>query len=777
MDVWAWVNDRIDELNDNGHERLAAIMEEVPTAATDNRHDAVEALVPEGIALANSINDAWIGVYLRHWLLQSRILHRHDVSTGMQIAIDALDLAHDDKTRDCPQSVCTVQDVCSAWGIVDGPGHVEERLEVSAETLARIDPSWPCFGCISAEQASALMDGERWGELQSFCEKQIAQIDDASDAFKLNHALARALLRQGKVEQARAIVDGTATFATQGSRKTDQQLMEALVLCAESKHAEAHELLPPLGQIEPADVQRWAHVALELARANALTINTAELGRTLREHTLQLQRFDARFETALLFVRGAELALHRGQTTVARLNLDDAAGAARKVKRPERVTSECARVLALVDAAEAAAGAVVAYDVGGGSDAELEAVLPDDPESAIAGLTHTLSSLMAANAVAAPAVAGMLSGALSASGFESRAEAVLTDARAHFPSDEALLMRQARLWRRAGNEAALKGLLATPSTQRVGLLELSLLAEQRQRHGDGAAQLQLWLAEHPADLDVAEVAARLWQRAGDAVRALEVVARALVAVGDVDVATNHKGLLWEQQIAATIAGDHGVARAAASALGFRFGGEGPIDEPFAWCRVQMVDDLGRSDDYAGLRISPCTARLTARIDPLQPPVFGSIVCFQPTPLAVEEGPPLDDGTPSKIFTYPAITVITPSRARVFTLDGYHPGEALLEAFFEAVSPLAAITLHSGDRYRLPLMDGVIDDDGERSAPGLYLSVIVANADVPLQPLLEAVQTATATWPRPTTYRSLLQATVGGELLAEHERIAEALGLD
>ena len=129
MDVWAWVNDRIDELNDNGNERLAAIMEEVPTAATDNRHDAVEALVPEGIALANSINDAWIGVYLRHWLLQSRILHRHDVSTGMQIAIDALDLAHDDKTRDCPQSVCTVQDVCSAWGIVDGDA--EERVHAA----------------------------------------------------------------------------------------------------------------------------------------------------------------------------------------------------------------------------------------------------------------------------------------------------------------------------------------------------------------------------------------------------------------------------------------------------------------------------------------------------------------------------------------------------------------------------------------------------------------------------------------------------------------------
>ncbi len=777
MDVWAWVNNRIDELRANGNRRLAAIMEAVPEVATSNRHDAVEALVPEGLALANSIHDAWVGVYLRHWLLQSRILHRHDVSTGMQVAIDALDLAHEDKTRDCPQSVCTVQDVCSAWGILDGPGHVEERLEVSTEALARIDSSWPCFGCISTEKASALEDGERWDELQSFCEKQVALIDNASDGFCLSHALARSLLRQGKVEQARAVVDGTAAFGKEGSRKTDQQLMTALVLCAEGKHAAAHEILPPLDQLEPGDVHHWIEVVLKLAAAKALTINTAALGYALRTQTLQLQRFDARFEAALLFVAGAELALHRGQAAVARLNLADAALAATKVKRPEHINAEHARVMALVQAAEAAAGAVVAYDVGSGSDAEIEAVLPDEPESAIAGLTHTLSSLISTKADAAPAVAGILSGALSASGFYSQAEAVLSDARTRFPDHEGLLLRQARLWRRVGNDAALKGLLATPSTQRVGLLELALLAEQRQRHGEGAALLQPWFQEHPADLAIAEVLARLWRRAGDTARTLDVVAQALAAAGEVDVAANHDGLLWEQQIAATLESDHGVARTAAAALGYQFDGEGPIDEPFALCRVQMNDDAGRSDAYEGVRISPCTARLTARIDPLQPPVWGSIVCFVPAPLAVEAGPPLEDGTPSKIFTYRAIKVITPSRARVFTLDGFHPGEALLNAFAEAVSPLATVTVHSGDSYLLPLIDGVVADEEESLAAGLYLSMIVADGDAPLHPLLEAVQEATSTWLRPTTYRSLLQATVGGTLLAEQESLAEALGLD
>ena len=87
-------------------------------------------------------------------------------------AVSLLEFAHRDANRACPQSVCTTQDLAVTYGLIDGKGYQQQRLNVAAETLERIDPSWPCFTCISSEYADALLADGRHEEAIVFLEEQ-----------------------------------------------------------------------------------------------------------------------------------------------------------------------------------------------------------------------------------------------------------------------------------------------------------------------------------------------------------------------------------------------------------------------------------------------------------------------------------------------------------------------------------------------------------------------------------------------------------------------------
>lgn len=97
-------------------------MEWLPTYTCDDEHEKVDALYPEGLALARGINDQWVEVFLRHWFLQSQVLHRENAKGMLDQAIALLDFSHQERTKDCPQRMCVVQDLANCYGIADGPG-------------------------------------------------------------------------------------------------------------------------------------------------------------------------------------------------------------------------------------------------------------------------------------------------------------------------------------------------------------------------------------------------------------------------------------------------------------------------------------------------------------------------------------------------------------------------------------------------------------------------------------------------------------------------------
>src|SRR5690606_16106250 len=132
---------------------------------------------------------------------------RHEVKDCLSEAVQLLEFANRPDTRDCPQSVCVTQDLACTYGDIDGPGYADERLAVAGETLARIDPTWPCFDCISGEYAAALSDQGRIEDCLAFIDEQRQKLA-AHQIFKLGGNLIRrrsmALFELGRPEEALA---------------------------------------------------------------------------------------------------------------------------------------------------------------------------------------------------------------------------------------------------------------------------------------------------------------------------------------------------------------------------------------------------------------------------------------------------------------------------------------------------------------------------------------------------------------------------------------------
>src|SRR5690606_7153569 len=82
-----------------------------------------------------------------------------------------------------------------------------ERAQVARETLARIDPTWPCFICITCELSSALRDqGDPQAALE-LLDRQSAQLVAAGQGDERTSLLPQrisCLIDLGRAEEALA---------------------------------------------------------------------------------------------------------------------------------------------------------------------------------------------------------------------------------------------------------------------------------------------------------------------------------------------------------------------------------------------------------------------------------------------------------------------------------------------------------------------------------------------------------------------------------------------
>jgi hypothetical protein len=113
MNIWAWVEATQEELRKNGRARLADLMDLVPHYMSDNLHEQLDSVMPEALALAREAKNPWVEVFLRHWNMQSRILQRYQVRDFLSECVNLIDFANREDTKECPQSVCTTQDLAN----------------------------------------------------------------------------------------------------------------------------------------------------------------------------------------------------------------------------------------------------------------------------------------------------------------------------------------------------------------------------------------------------------------------------------------------------------------------------------------------------------------------------------------------------------------------------------------------------------------------------------------------------------------------------------------
>ena len=188
MDIWAWMYTAYPELIEQGHNRLASIINDLPSLVLDDEIAKVDALVPEALALCKQQKNPWIEIFIRHWNLQSRVLCRGEGEGQLQEVISLLDYASQETTKDCPQSICIVQDLSICYAHIDYIGYADERLAVSQETLSRIDPSWNCYPCIVSEFLNAKSDKKLYQEVLEeiqYHKKQMKLANPSSTEQKL----------------------------------------------------------------------------------------------------------------------------------------------------------------------------------------------------------------------------------------------------------------------------------------------------------------------------------------------------------------------------------------------------------------------------------------------------------------------------------------------------------------------------------------------------------------------------------------------------------------
>jgi tetratricopeptide (TPR) repeat protein len=750
VDIWEWVHETQSRLYESGQQRLADIVDQVSTLTVRGQHEQVEALVPEGLALARAIDHPWLEVYLRHWRAQSRILHRCDASDMAEV-VSLLDFAHGERTADCPQSVCATQDFCSAYGVLDGLGFGEERVAASHEALARIDPTWPCFGCISMEHADALLDLGRWDEAEKFCARQL-KAGKRSAMAEVVLARADALLRLGRLPEAKSVLERLKTKSEQKSIQIDHALLKSRLYALLGNFGDAEKMLPAAEELEPGDYVKWAGIVELLVAANPAR-NTAGVRATLRRFCDVLRRNHSLYNHALISLAAARLAMAAGLHGLAALHLEEAMELLPQLRRPEALTRERAELAARLSLPASPAE-------------DLEALL----DSLGQDLEHDHERLFAAHAVAPqnPDLMAPLARTWQELGFIVHARRALEAFVRAQPEARVTSNELMRLLARDGDECALRTLAETaPDDMRASAhfyLGRVLIKREDWVAAARAFERTRELEDEPSD--------SMKRNLAYVYRHLDRPEAALTLLDDLCQGEDTDDD-WERMIVATILGRYDKLRASAARLGFQFEGEGPIDDPFAYCDVQLRDTSGRNEQYRAVRISPVVARIVAMQEPGQVSRYRDEVLVDPIVLNPRPDPPDDAATEQEqtdhVPVYRGLRLLKPGNYRIYDIEGVHPGEAAVEAFRASLEGTGLVlSVRSGDQYQLtpPSRD---------PTRGIYLYIAVPVA-VPTDEVLRIVKGALASWREPVTYRGLLRELGHDDEYERHEQIARELQL-
>ena len=744
MDIWAWVEDFTEQLAEDGHRRLAYEILHLPGLVLDNRHDEVDRLVPGLLAAARELNHRWLEVYIRHWNLQSRVLRRYEVKGLLPEAIDLLDFANQEDTKSCPQSICVVQDLANCYADTDGPGYGQERLDVAKETLSRIDPTWPCFRCISTEYAAALLDLGRPQEALDFCQQQSTAMGATSNPAEFRGSRVEALIALGRWDEALAFNTDAEYPAGGDSWVIHKTIDEARILARLGRHDEAADILPSFESIAetPAYFSDWTDATQRLVQAEKVD-NTWELDLQLRVMALRLEDNGALREAWNIQRARAELSLDRGRPWVARHAVDAMRRVNEQFERPLDAPAQTDELDRKVTEAETAAHISVLDS----PEANLEA--QTEPDVDYARLRAALERW--------PDHEALWLGWSRTAGVLGRATEIIEAGRI-------FTERNPQAWQAAvavGGTMVAKGQLEEAETWAEEIFARIDDVEARA----SARYIQAVAAEQRGDLEtVHKRLHEVIELDPQARNSRSMLAKLARDNGDYELALEHLNVLaevepeagphhWDRIVAATLEDRWDIVRAAGSALGMQFTtDDGPIEEDWGMCRIQLRDETGTAFELHAVRTGPVTAHIVEISAPELPDqFFAAAVVFDPRPLNPPdpESPPPQEEDKPLVLTFPLLDILHASTYRAFAVDGARPSQVQFDALIADFRKMGGeLQVRSGSDYEITHAE-------LGSHPGAYWYVAVPEG-APLEAIAERLEGLDAALDGPLVWPELAQ---------------------
>ena len=768
MDIWAWYHERVEQLYEDGQNRLVEIMENIPSYTVDGYHDKVDAVVPEGLALARSIKDQWVELFLRHWELQSLVLHRIDVKQGLPKAVSLLEFAHREENLACPQSICAVQDLANCYGNADGPGYVQERLDVASETMAKIDPSWSCYVCIACEYAAALLDSKQYEQALEFldqCDKEMQAKREKKDTGHLLLTRVKVLILMERYEEAIKKLEKINSPNSGDTFKLEVRLVESKIaaLTGRFEHSKALLLEYDTAVTDPSIYSLWVEISYLLVK-NGDMENGWRLCAQHQKMIDTMLRNGAVRDVITLSAWVCELALLRGQKNTARFYanvIDSCLPQLHKVLDAQDILQELNEEIQKTPSVDIELPEKLS---------DVEAWLGDDPEVALSRIEACLRQWPGEESLVVDASRCLL--ALGRHHASIRyLERFLQDA----PDSAEVILelgyalsRDKQAFTRFYNQ--LEGQDLTEDS-RLNLLWVKALCHRQQdQPEDAKICLNQILQAQPDLFNTRQLLARIEQEQGNYAEALTHIERLHKTYPD------NKNLNWDMAVLATLLQHWDKLQTCCAELGMELEGEGPEYGQWGYCRLQFTRDDGEKTIIYADRVGPVTARVSHASHIAKPQLYNTLVVFDPAPLNQldqenEEGHKVDsEGNDS--YLYEVIETIEPGGYNTFSIDGVYPGEENLQKVIETLKQQGCFfNKRNGDEYQ------VYDEQETNPGPmdGIYAYILMPDSRAPSK-INEALESVVKDFEHPLMWIELAEAIGDADLIAAQRAIRQRYGL-
>lgn len=768
MDIWAWVSDLYDELEENGQGRLARLLYQIPDDLHENRVERLEASVVEAVQSARSLKHPWMEVFFRHWGLRNRLSNYLEGEKALEEAISLMDFSHSEESRHCPQSICVTQDLASCYGNVDGPGWVAERIAVVEETLAKITPARNCWDCLSREKADALKDDNRIVEALKFLIEQEEAIlqDGGTPSIMLLQTQADYLQELGHFDEALSKLEMIEqTMQNEQSRGTQliKSLIEAMVYAKTGQFDKAAEVVPDFNDLQPVYYPKWAAIYYLLATEGYKERNTWQLAAIFQKMIKHFQAVGSHRLTAEMAIFQAKLAIARNAAMMTQNAIETLEKTLPKLRKQDDIRLQLSQLKL-----EHSAMQLKESQINADSYEDLMTLIQNDENSDPEKYIDQLQKLHRLHPQQQE-ITDLLAHALWACEINDEAIKLLEDHVANYPEDNFLVLNSLTRFLNQTNQNTRLSELAKEVEQRypIHALYIHCILDYKNLQWESLIEN----ASKAYELDKTNDAFLQYQVIGltKLAKFSEAVPLQQLYIDGLDD-ENKPNARWDLLTFAASAQNWSVYREVAKALNLELAD--PItpdnlvvEEEGGWVWVKFIDQ-GVESYHLGQRTGPTTVRIKSVAGPDEIQHANDWVAIDA--MMLEAPPDNEEEKAHFIPTFQAVHIIEPGQSRVILVDGPRPTSRELERLYETFDKLGWLYWRrSGDEYQ------VMDPKSDNLVDGLYFFIAVPNqvSDVEVFQQLKAF---TADFKYPLCWLKLAKKL--NIDVEHHEQLAESYGL-